>query len=179
MSQCSRFHHAAHGGENFVFGDQHMAVDSAAADIERDESGSRLPAVLSESVGCSATSMMLPARRHSWSTGEFAAQHPTISVRGRDGFEISADAADQSAAADGDEDGVELRKLPVEFHGDSALTGYHVEIVVGRDEHAARFFRRAPRRQFGSKRIVARDCVCARLGLRCGRALAGETCVET
>src|ERR1019366_5423973 len=46
------------------------------------EPGSSPPAVLSDSVGRSATFTIRPAFRHSCITGEFSGQHPTISVWG-------------------------------------------------------------------------------------------------
>jgi hypothetical protein len=50
------------------------------------EPGSSPPAVLSEMVGCSGTSMTRPACRHRAITGEVSGQHPITSVRGETSF---------------------------------------------------------------------------------------------
>src|ERR1035441_5278986 len=53
------------------------------------EPASSPPAVLSDSVGRSATSTMLPACKHWCITGEFSGQQPTISVSGETAFRYS------------------------------------------------------------------------------------------
>ena len=149
------FHHAPHGGQNFVFRDQHVTVDGRAADVERDRIGFEIAG------GAFGERGLL--RDLDDAAGEQAfVQHRRIRRPtsddfgcGRDGLEISANAADQSAAAYGHEDGIESRKLAMEFHGDGPLAGYDVQIVIGRDEHAARFFRRASSGKFGSEWIFA------------------------
>src|SRR5205823_15049206 len=59
----------------------------------------------------------------------------------RTGFEISANAADEAAAANRDENGVNAAKLFEQFDGNDSLPGYNINIVVRRDEHFAGFFR--------------------------------------
>src|ERR1039457_7142039 len=53
------------------------------------EPASSPPAVLSDSVGRSSTSTMLPACKHWCITGEFSGQQPTISVSGETAFRYS------------------------------------------------------------------------------------------
>ena len=59
---------------------------------------------------------------------------------GADGFHVGGDAGDQSAAADGHEDGVHGRPvLAQDLHGDGALAGDHVRVIERVHEGEALF----------------------------------------
>src|SRR6185312_11178273 len=76
---------------------------------------------------------------------------------GTEVLERGADSANQSAAADGYEDGVELRRLLREFHAESALARHDVEIVVRGDIGFSLLGRRAARRELGIEGVAVDD----------------------
>src|SRR6266545_7415964 len=71
---------------------------------------------------------------------------------GMDRLEIARDSADETAAADRDENGIERGTLAPELDADGPLPGNDIAIIVGRDVHASALLRDLARIHF---RLVA------------------------
>ncbi len=71
--------------------------------------------------------------------GSFSGSTPTTRILGIGLLEGAGDAADESAAADGNDDSLDVGDLLEELESDGALAGDDFRIVKGMDESAALF----------------------------------------
>ena len=71
------------------------------------------------------------------------------------GLEHCCNAADQPATADGNEHDLDSRQLLDNLDADGALSGHHVQVVVGRKIRQAVLIRIAARLQFADQAVVA------------------------
>src|SRR6476659_260621 len=125
------FDHEAHGVHDLGFSDQDATVDHTAADVEGDGAGFQASGGALGEGGlfgdiddsACARALIHDGRGLGPASDDFGG--------GEDGLEVGADAADQSGATDGHEDGVKSWKLPVEFDGDGSLPGHDVQVVIG------------------------------------------------
>jgi len=127
------------GGAQLVVRDEDDLVDQLGADSQRLVADLAHGRSVGEEADLVERQVLARSKRLRERIGVVRLDRNDLDVRRRDGADVGGHAGEEAAAADGDEDGVELADvgLAQELDGGRALTGDDVRVVERRDEGEA------------------------------------------